>query len=67
MYDYDKGEAVISKYQMQGFNEFKTKINKIGNIDVTPRNFIQPRLYSSCGWVLLLDQAEDEFKNEFLV
>jgi len=67
LHDYNIGETILCTYLMQGFQKFKTKILKIGNIDITPRKFTPSSLNSSCGWILLLEQAKDEFKNEFLV
>ena len=67
LYDYNKGKAVMSEYLMQEFKKFNTEISKIGNIDISSRNFKKPKLLSYCGWASLKGDAENEFKKEFVV
>lgn len=67
LYKYNKGKVVMSGYDSTGFKKFKSQIVKIGNIDISPRNFIKPILGSYCGWILLIEQAQDEFKKEFVL
>ncbi len=64
---YNKGEIIMAGYDTIGFKKSKTKIEKIGNIDISSRNFVRPKLCSYSGWNLLIDDAQNEFKEAYII
>ena len=65
--EHNKGKIVMSGYGAIGFKKFKTQIEKIGNINISSTNFTRPMLCSYSEWNLLITEAENEFKEEYII